>query len=227
MRRNREIKPGPDIPKHGRVEGYAIIVDLNQFSSMVTKAEETGDAVAQFIRDALAGAIFEIEAEGGEVVAFMGDAVLGFMPPGEGVALACFGIAKDLDEQCEYVSNEQEGDNHAWPFAPGGPSLKISIEYGMMDVSTINSRLLGEHRLLIGSPINYADRISKAGIGNRCIIGPMAAERAFKQYTLDGPHQIAGKPGEREHECYVLDLGDIWIDGAREPGKETYSGVCR
>jgi class 3 adenylate cyclase len=224
MRRNREIKPGPDIPRLGHVEGYAIIVDLNQFSSMVSKAEETADAVAQFTRDALAGAIFEIEAQGGEAVAFMGDAVLGFMPPGEGVALACFGIAKDLDEQCEYISSAQEGDKCAWPFAPGGPSLKISIEYGMMDVSTIDSRLLGEHRLLIGSPINYAARISKAGVGNRCIIGPMAVERAFKQYTLDGPHQIAGKPGEPDYEYYLFDLGDIWIDGPRESGKETFWG---
>lgn len=224
MRRNREIKPGPDIPKIGHIEGYAIIVDLNQFSGMVSKAEETCDAVAQFTRDALAGAIFEIEAQGGEVVAFMGDAVLAFMPAGEGVALACFGIAKDLDEQCEWVSGAQEGDKYAWPFAPGGPSLKISIEYGMMDVSTIESRLLGEHRLLIGSPINYAARISKAGIGNRCIIGPNAAELAFKQYTLDGPHRIAGKPGELEYEYYLFDLGDIWIDGPREHGKETYWG---
>jgi class 3 adenylate cyclase len=224
MRRNRVIKLGPNIPKDGHVQGYAIIVDLNQFNSMVSKAEETGDLIAQFTRDALSGAIFEIEAEGGEVVAFMGDAVLGFMPDGEGVALACFGIAKDLDRQCEYISNAQDGKDYIGPFAPGGPSLKISIEYGMMDVSTIASRLLGEHRLLIGSPINYAARISKAGIGNRCIIGPAAAEKAFKQYSLDGPHQIAGKPGEPDYEYYIFDLADIWIDGPREPEKETYLG---
>lgn len=222
MRRNREVKPGPVIPKIGHVEGYAIIVDLNQFTPMVGKAEETGESIAQFVRDALSGAIFEIEAEGGEVVAFMGDAVLGFLPPGDAVALACFGIAKDLDKQCEYISNEQTGNDGTWPFAPGGPSLKISIEYGTMDVSTIASRLLGERRLFIGSPINYAARISKAGEGNRCIIGPMAAERAFKKYTLDGPHPIEGKPGEANYLYHMLDLSDIWIEGSREPGKETF-----
>lgn len=224
MRKNRIIKPGPSIPKDGHVRGYAMIVDLNQFSSMVTKAEETGDLIAQFTRDALSGAILEIEAEGGEVVAFMGDAVLGFFPEGEAVALACFGIAKDLALQCEYISNAQEGKDHIWPFALGGPSLKIGIEYGMMDVSTIDSRLLGEHRLLIGSPINYAARISKAGEGNRFIIGPVAAKKAFGSYTLDGPHQIAGKPDEPGYEYYLFDLGDIWIDGPRKPGKETYWG---
>lgn len=224
MRKNRTIKPGPIIPKDGHIQGYAIIVDLNQFTSMVSKAEETGDAIAQFTRDALSGAIFEIEAEGGEVVAFMGDALLGFMPEGDGVALACFGIAKDLDRQCEYISNAQEGNDYTWPFAPGGPSLKISVEYGMMDVSTIDSRLLGEHRLLIGSPINYAARISKAGKGNRCIIGPAAAKKAFSSYTLDGPRKIKGKPREPDYECYLLDLGDIWIDGPRKPRKETYWG---
>ncbi len=224
MRRNREIKPGPNIPQHGHIQGYAIIVDLNQFTSMVSKAEETGDMIAQFTRDALSGAICEIEAAGGEVVAFMGDAVLGYMPDGDGAALACFGIAKDLDRQCEHISNAQEGNDCTWPFAPGGPSLKISVEYGMMDVSTIDSRLLGEHRLLIGSPINYASRISKAGVGNRCIIGPVAAKNAFKQYTLDGPHKLADKPGEPDYEYYLFDLGDIWIDGPRGPGKETYWG---
>lgn len=222
MRKNREIKPGPRIPKNKHVQGYAIIVDLNQFSLMVSKAEQTDGLIAQFVRDALAGAIFEVEAEGGEVVAFMGDAVLGLMPEGDGVVKACFGIAKDLDEQCEYISGAQQVDSYAWPFVPGGPSLKISVEYGRMDVSTIQSRMLGEHRLLIGSPINYAARISKAGLGNRCIVGPAAAEKAFNQYSLDGPHTIEGKAGEPKYEYFLFDLGDIWIDGPRQPGKETY-----
>jgi class 3 adenylate cyclase len=224
MRRNRKIKPGPNIPKDGHIHAFAVIVDLNQFTAMVNKAEETGDLIAQFTRDALSGAIFEIEAEGGEVVAFMGDAVLGIIPDGASAVRACFGIAKDVDEQCEYISNAQEGNDYTWPFAPGGPSIKIAIEYGMMDISTIDSRLLGEHRLLIGSPINYAARISKAGEGNRCIIGPVAAKKEFSSYTLDGPHSIKGKPGEQEYEYYLFDLGDIWIDGPRAPGKETYWG---
>jgi len=224
MKRNREIKPGPNVPHSGRIEGYAIIVDLNQFTPMVTEAEKTGDSIAQFVRDALTEAIVEIEAEGGEVVAFVGDAVLGFIPPGEGVTLACFGIVKQIDRLCNYISDAQSDCEHMWAFAPGGPSIKIAIEFGSMDVSTIGSRFLGEHRLLIGSPINYAARISNAGVGNRCIIGPTAAGKAFHQYPLDGPHTIEGKPGEPDYRYYLFDLGDIWIDGPREPGKETYWG---
>jgi class 3 adenylate cyclase len=224
MRRKREAKPGPEIPEDGHIKGYAMIVDMNQFTTLVSKAGETGDLIAQFTRDVLAGAISEIEDQGGEVVAFMGDAVLGFFPEGEGVVSACFGIAKDLDGQCEYMSNAQDGNDYTWPFAPGGPSLSIAVEYGSMDISTIWSRLLGEHRLLIGTPINYAARISEAGEGNRCVIGAVAAKKAFSDYRLDGPHFIPGKKGEPDYEYHLFGLGDIWIEGKREEGRETYWG---
>ncbi len=224
MRKKREIKPGPNIPNIGHMEAFAIIVDLNQFTAMVSKAEEVGDLIAQFTRDALAGAIYEIEAEGGDMVAFMGDAVLGVIPDKGNTVRACFGIAKDTDRLCEYISSEQKGCNDRWPFAPGGPSIKIAIEYGTLDVSTIGSRFLGDHRLLIGNPINYASRISAAGEGNRCIIGPVAAKKGFSSYNLDGPHLIHGKPGELDYEYYFFSMDDIWIEGKREPGKETYWG---
>lgn len=224
MRKNREIKPGPNIPEIGHIEAFAMIVDLNQFTSMVSKAEENGGFIAQFVRDCLYGAISEIEAEGGEVVAFMGDAVLGIFTEGDDVISACYGIAKDLDGQCEYVSDVQSQSDEIWNFAPGGPSMKIAIEYGTIDISTISSRFLGEHRLLIGSPINYAARISAAGEGNRCIIGPAAAAHAFNSYKLEGPYSIEGKPGEPEYEYSIFSLGDIWIEGPRETGKGTYWG---
>lgn len=167
------------LPKLGHINAFAMIVDLNQFTLMVRKAEETGDQIAQFTRDALAGAIFEIEAQGGEVVGFMGDAVLGVIPDGDAAVKACFGIAHDLDDLCEYISNEQSGAPDSWGFALGGPSMKIAVEYGWLDISTIESRLLGEQRLFVGSPINYAARIGKAGEGNRCLIGPVAASMEF------------------------------------------------
>jgi class 3 adenylate cyclase len=222
--KERMVKPGLPIPKIGHVEAFAMIVDLNGFTPMVEKAECANDSIAQFTRDALAGAIFEIEAQGGEVVGFMGDAILGILPDGDSAVKACFGIAKDTDRLCEWISNCQAECNGGWEYAPGGPSLKISVEYGRMDVSTIDSRLLGEHRLLIGNPINYAARIAKAGEGNRCIIGPAAAKREFANYQLTGPVEVSGKPGELPYECYFLDLSDIWIEGPRDPGKETFWG---
>ena len=114
----------------------------------------------------------------------MGDAVLGIFIDGDSAVKACFGIAKDLDGQCEYISDAQSGSDHAWAFSPGGPSIKIAVEFGLIDISTIMSRFLGEHRRLIGSPINYAARISAAGDGNRWIIGPVAAKRKSSTLTL-------------------------------------------
>lgn len=224
MPRKREIKPSPNIPKDGRTKGFAVIVDLNQFTAMVSKAEAEGNLIAQFIRDALTGAIFEIEAEGGEVIAFMGDAVLGIIPDGESTVRVCFGIAKDLDRQCEYISGVQSESKDIWAFAPSGPSIKIAVEYGALDITTIKSRFLGEHRLFIGSPINYAARISAAGVGNRCVIGPVAAGLEFGQYELDGPYSITGKPGEPNYEYYFFAMSNVWIEGPRESGKETYWG---
>jgi class 3 adenylate cyclase len=222
VKRQRVKKQGLNIPSIGHIDAYAMIVDLNQFTSMVAKAEEVDDLIAQFTRDALSGPIMEIEAEGGEVIAFMGDAILAVIPDhGDSVVKACFGIAKDTDRQCEYISNIQSDSKDVWPFAPGGPSVKVSIEYGRLDVSTIQSRFLGEHRLLIGSPINYAARINAAGKGNRCIVGPRAAQLAFSSYGLDGPQWVKGKRGEQSYEYYLFSMGDIWIEGPRRKGKRT------
>jgi class 3 adenylate cyclase len=220
VKKQRIAKPGPNIPTIGHLDAYAIMVDLNQFTGMVSKAEEVDDSIAQFTRDALSGPIMEIEAEGGEVVAYMGDAILAVIPD-DGVVKACFGIAKDIDRQCEYISDIQRGSKDAWAFAPGGPSVKIGVEYGRLDISTISSRFLGEHRLLIGSPINYAARISAAGRGNRCVVGPKAASLGFSSYDLQGPHHIKGKRGEPRYEYYSFDMGDVWIEGPRRKGRRT------
>jgi hypothetical protein len=155
----------------------------------------------------------------------MGDAILGVLPDGDHAAKACFGIAHDLDRQCEYISDHQREFPADWEFAPGGPSIKISIEYGALDVSTIRSRALGEQRLLVGDAINYASRISLAGEGNRCNVGPVAAKmEGMSCYDLAGPFTIGGKHGEGDYQFYDFDLGDIWIAGVRKPGEQTYWG---
>jgi hypothetical protein len=74
----------------------------------------------------------------------MGDAILGVIAHDENIVHACFGIAKDIDRVCEYISGEQSEHSDCWQYAPGSPSVKISIEYGALDVSTITSRFLGE-----------------------------------------------------------------------------------
>lgn len=211
------------IPQYGTIRAFVMLVDINRFAEMVSKAG--GDLIAQFTRDVLGGAITNIEKEEGEVVGFMGDAILAVFEDGDHTAKACFGIAHDLDRQCEYISIHQKEFSRDWEFAPGGPSIKISIEYGALDVSTIISRALGEQRLLVGHAINYASRINSAGEGNRCNVGPVAAKmEGLSCYDLAGPFTVQGKHSEPDYQFYDFDLGDIWIAGVREPGARTYWG---
>jgi len=205
-----------DLPTRGLFEAFAIIVDINGFAGMV--AESDRNLIADFVRDVLVGSIHAIEEAGGEVVGFMGDAVLGVLPDAESAAQACFVIAKDLDSQCAYISNAQKENPDNWSFAQGGPSLKIGIEHGWLSVSEIASRALGTHRLFIGSAINHAARILAAGKGNRCLIGPSAEEHGFSNYALVGPYSVAGKEGEPGYEYFQLDLSSIWIEGKSEDG---------
>jgi class 3 adenylate cyclase len=104
--------------------------------------------IAQFTRDVLDGAIRAIEERDGEVVGFMGDAILGLVRTAESTFFACCGIAEDVNKQCEYISTQQEEASQLWEVSPGGPSLKIGVEYGDLDVSTISSRFLGDQKLV-------------------------------------------------------------------------------
>ena len=210
---------GMHIPVGGSLDAFAMIVDINGFAPMVDKSE--GNSIAQFVRDVLTGGIEAVERNGGEVVGFMGDAFLAILPSAEEVARSCFGIAKDLDRQCEYISIIQHSSPDSFWFAPGGPSLKIGIEYGFMDVSSIQSNFLGEHKLLIGSAINHASRIMQALDGNRCLVGPNAAKQGLDNYALEGPMFVPGKNEEAPYEAYEFDLGDIWRAGV---SNETYWG---
>ena len=118
-----------ELPKIGTINAFALIVDINSYTPMVSKSTPS-DSIAQFVRDVLSGSVNIIQKEGGSVVSFMGDAFLAIMDNPESVYLACVGIAKDLDQQCEYISIHQEDYPDGWSYAKGGSSLKISIEYG-------------------------------------------------------------------------------------------------
>lgn len=212
------------IPKIGSFECFALLVDINGSTSMVKRANSSPESVAQYCRDVLSGAIKVIEAHGGQVVAVMGDAILGLIQDDHSAVMACFDIAHNVDNQCEYISGVQHRDESAWAFAPGGPQIKIGIEYGRLDASTIYSRFLGEQRILMGDAINYAARISQAGEGNRCVIGTVTAGTFFGKFKLDGPYTIEGKAGEPLYEYYFFPMGDLWREGYVPPGGETYWG---
>lgn len=210
-----------DIPSAGGFEAFALLVDINGFGEMVEHPDWT--LIAQFTRDVLTGGIDVVQDVGGEVVAFMGDAFLAVLPNVDAVVQACFRIAKEVDDQCEFLSNAQAEDAEVAPYAPGGPSLKLTFEYGRFDCSEIESRFAGMHRLLVSRAINYASRIASAGEGNRCLCGPVAARMVQERYAgLSGPfqHSVKGK----EFQYFDLELGDEWKVGPRIPGDETYMG---
>jgi hypothetical protein len=143
------------LPKIGTIEAFAVIVDINGFTPMVSRSTK-GESIAQFVRDTLSGGIETVQKHGGAVVGFMGDAFLSVFDNIASVYMSCVGIAKDLDRCCEYISDHQRVFPKDWHYAKGGASLKIGIEYGWIDISTIHSNLLRQQKLLIGPPINYA-----------------------------------------------------------------------
>ena len=208
-------------PRNAGTKCYAMIVDINGFAKMVKKDEFGG--VADYTRDVLDGVIQRVERNHGEVVAFMGDALLSLFGVADDVFFACHDIARNIDDQCEYISGEQQGHPELWPFARGGPSIKILIEFGHVDVTVIESDFLGKQALLIGECINYASRIGAAGVGNRCLLGPAAAEQ-LAGYTIEGPWDVPGKGKEGKYKYYELPLGDEWREGDPDEMEETYWG---
>ena len=200
------------------IEVFAMIVDVNGYTKMV--ANPDANLIAQFTRDVLYGGINSVQQCGGEVVGFMGDAFLAILDDTEKVFQCCASIAKDIDKQCEYISSNSD----AFPFAPKGPSLKIGIEYGYLDISTISSNFLGVQKLFAGEAINYAARIMQAESGNRCLFGPKAYELGLKDYLRGDDkdyYEINGKTGEQIYRYYKMNLGDIWIEGDSD---ESYWG---
>jgi class 3 adenylate cyclase len=213
-----------ELPKIGTIEAFALIVDINLFTPMVSQSHCSNDSIAQFVRDVLAGGVDAVEKHGGSVVSFMGDAFLAIIDDPEKVFYACIGIAQDLDRLCEYLSSHQNNCPDAWEYAKGGPGLKIAIEYGWIDISTTESTLLGEQRLFVGPCINYANRISSAGEGNRCLIGPEAIDHGLNSWSHMGPYSVKGKHSEGDYVYWQMDLGDFWVEGKIEAGEETFHG---
>jgi class 3 adenylate cyclase len=201
-----------ELPRQGFIEAYAMIVDINGFTSIVDKS--LGHNIAQHIRDVLNGGIDSVESNNGQVIGFMGDAFFAVLPKTSDVLNCCEQIAKAVASQSTSISKDPKSTPIYWPYTPNGPSLKVSVEYGWMDVSTIGSRAIGEQRLMIGPPINYANRIGSAGEGNRCLIGPNAAQLiGVDREDLIGPFKVEGKKGEGIYTYYRLDLSHLWNEG--------------
>jgi len=197
------------LPESGGLHGIAMIVDINEYELLVERG--SSDDISQFARDVLIGGVAAVEKNDGEVVAFMGDAFLAVMPTPSSCGLACFQIAKDLKSQCEYFAEVRRGSSEIMPFLTDGIGMKIAVESGDIDVSTIRSRFMGEQRLLAGNCINYASRISQAGSGNRCHLGPRVAPE-WPYGPISERHQMTAKHAGKTYSYYVFDLSEIWED---------------
>lgn len=188
------------------ISAYAMIVDINSFTKIVTKGEKTDHHMARFTSDTLIGGVQMVERYEGIIAGFMGDAFLAIFTDVEKVYLSCVGIAKDLSRMNEYLTD----DSDFYSYCEGGIFLKIGIEYGNISVSSIKSNFLGKQRLFIGSPINYASRIANDGINNRCNVGPVAYSNGLSDWWSDGPYTCPGKSHEEEFTYYEMDLEEIW-----------------
>jgi hypothetical protein len=87
-----------NLPKIGTIEAFAMIVDINGFTTMVSKST-ISESIAQFVRDILSGGTGVIQKNNGAVAGFMGDAFLAVLDNADSVFKSCAGIAKDVDRQ--------------------------------------------------------------------------------------------------------------------------------
>ena len=208
------------------LRGFAIFVDINDFVKTVTQAVEGkthGENIAQFARDILAPAVRAIETNEGEIVGVMGDAVLGVLPEGAAICEVCEEIATAVNREAREISKHQCAHPQDWAYSPGGPSLKICIEFGTMRVATIRTRQLGAYQMLVGPAVNHASRIGRAGTGNRCLVGPVAAGRPeFSTKSLRGPLRPEEKGGGLGYIFYELDLANFWLEGKRNEDRVSY-----
>ena len=192
------------------LEAFAMIVDINGFTPLVSNYQ--GDSIAQFTTDLLVGGIRIVEEHGGHVVGLMGDAFYALLLDARSVFECCIGIAVDVNKQCEYfdhVHSELKSCQY-----PKGVGVKIGVEHGWLDVADIKTNDLGPQRLFVGEAVIYAHRICSAGKGNRCLLGPTAAQMIKEECDLlKGPYRIKGKEGEPLYSYYRMDLSDVWLEG--------------
>jgi class 3 adenylate cyclase len=192
------------IEKTGSFECVVLIVDINASERLLAVDEWGG--TAQFFRDLLDGSIRAVQDAHGSIINFIGDGLTAVLPSEEDAGIACMAIAHDLGKTRDYlVSNGSE----VFPQLRVGVGLKIGVERGWMQVSSISSEFVGNVPYFFGKPAVYATRISRFGRGDRCLIGPKVAAK-WPYGPLDGP--FFRKRRTFTYEYYSFDLGEFWVD---------------
>src|ERR1039458_9804836 len=127
------------VEKTGSFECLVLVVDINA-SERLLAADDWG-GTAQFFRDLLYGSIRAVEDANGSVINFIGDGLTAVLPSEKDAGLACMAIAHDLRKTRDYlVSSGPE----AFPQLKVGVGLKMGVERGRMQVSSIESRFVGD-----------------------------------------------------------------------------------
>jgi class 3 adenylate cyclase len=197
------------IHKKHYLDCVALVVDINGSEKLIGAG---GDGLtAQFFRDLLAGGIDAVEKCNGSVISFTGDGFHAVLPTEKDAAHASWHIARDLRKTREYMSDKCDDGSSVWPQMDIGVGLKIAIERGRLEVSTITSTFLGQQPFLVGEPTVYASRLLAFGKGDRCLVGPKAAAK-WEYAGLDGPYKGRGKHKGLTYEYYFYDLDDLWED---------------
>ena len=202
------LDPRTIYEKH-TVSCVAFVVDINGSEKLIDAGEDR--LTGQFFRDLLAGGIRSVEECNGSVISFTGDGFIAVLPTETDAAHACWGVARDLRKTREYLRDCRVDFPQAWPQLDVGVGLKVAIERGELEVSSISSAFLGVQPFLIGPPTVYASRISAFGEGDRCVIGPNAAAN-WPYAGLTGPFEDEVKHKGTKYQYYFYDLDDLWVD---------------
>jgi class 3 adenylate cyclase len=187
----------------------ALVVDINGSEKLIEAGAD--GLTGQFFRDLLYGGIQAVEECNGSVISFTGDGFIAVLPTEKDAAHACWGIARDLRKIREHLSDRCDDGSPAWPQMEVGVGLKIAIERGVLEVSSISSSFLGKQPFLVGHPTVYASRISAFGEGDRCVVGPKAAAN-WPYGGLEGPYEDEVKHKGLTYRYYFYDLADLWVD---------------
>jgi len=185
-------------------ECVVLVVDINASERLL--AVDDWGGTAQFFRDLLSGSIRSVEDSHGSVISFIGDGLTAVLPSEQEAGLACMAIAHDLRKTRDYLRHH---GSDVFPQLEVGVGLKMGVERGQMQVSSISSEFTGKLPYFFGEPAVYATRISRFGRGDRCLVGPRAAAN-WPYGPLDGP--FVRKRRTFTYEYYSFDLSEFWVD---------------
>lgn len=203
----RGTKMSLTVPEQGHFAAFSMLIDINSFTALVAN-HQLDIGISTFVRDVFAGAITAVERNNGAVIGINGDALFAVLLTHEDVFKSCVEIARDISEMANYLSGTEFEKSIS-----SLPTMKIGIEHGWLDASSISTDAMGKIPFCIGPATNYASRILQPGHGNRCHVGPKAMAAGMAAYVDEDLENLtAGKPGEGLLSYWRLSMADVWVE---------------